>query len=242
MQKLGLLPDVKDDRTLMMARYFTGDMPTIPPAYIYEPTLKNGWGMLLNDKRNDCTIAAPIHLEMVWGAYKGIDVWPTDAQIISDYSAVSKYDPKTGENDNGARMLDVMKRWKNVGICGHKLDAFGAILPGEIDHVKAGIFLFGGLCGGLNLPTNARGQKMWSLSAAWSPIPRSWGGHEVLFIGYDADGLTCVTWGGLQKMSWAWFKVYIQHLFAGLSQEFMINGHGANGFDFESLNNDLYKL
>ena len=36
-----------------------------------------------------------------------------------------------------------------------------------------------------------------------------WGGHCVVVPQYDADGLTCITWGGLKRMTWAWWLKYV---------------------------------
>jgi hypothetical protein len=43
--------------------------------------------------------------------------------------------------------------------------------------------------------------------------PGSWGGHAVAVAGFDAEGLTVVTWGRLQRMDWAFWAKYADEAF-----------------------------
>ncbi len=108
--------------------------------------------------------------------------------------------------------------------------------------------MFGGLYLGLGLPLTAIGQRVWSVVAGDprtnpSMQPWSWGGHAVEVVAYDEHGLTCVTWGALQRMTWAFFDAYCDEAFAILSDDWADDaGKTPTGFDMAALREDLAAL
>src|SRR5437867_3992753 len=79
----------------------------------------------------------------------------------------------------------------------HRLGAFASVPRYEHELVRAAAWLFGGLYIGLSLPLSARRQDVWDWTGSLSgdSKPGSWGGHAVDVVGFDAAGLTVVTWG-----------------------------------------------
>jgi hypothetical protein len=52
--------------------------------------------------------------------------------------------------------------------------------------------------------------------------------------------LTCITWGQLKKMTWAWFENYCSEAYALVSKDWIkARGVSPSGFDLETLEADL---
>jgi hypothetical protein len=244
--KLGKLKPRVDHRNFHLADYLVPEaLPPIPKQKDWSGKV-NTWGMLANDRLGDCTCASAGHLLEVWTANASTEFIPNDADIIAAYSAVSGYDPQTGENDNGAYCLDVLNYWRNSGIAGRKIEAYAALEPHNHMHVKASIFLFGGVYIGLALPISAQTQQVWSVPSG-GPVgqgaPGSWGGHCVNVVSFDAHYLRVATWGGTKLMTWSFWGQYCDESYAVLSKDFIeANGAAPNAIDWSALQQDLGKV
>jgi hypothetical protein len=248
--KLGKLAAHHDVRTLMLADYLDrASLPAVPRAHRWSDRIgPDAWGMMLNDHIGDCACADPGHQIMAWTSYtRPTPTIPADADILAAYSAVSGFDPRTGANDVGCVMLDVMKYWRNVGIAGHKIDAFAGVPPHAPQQIMTAIFLFGGVSIGVGLPLSARDQL--DAGQAWTPVrgPRgaegSWGGHAIVCLDYDPAGITCVTWGRLQKMSWDFVRAYCDEVYAAIAlRDWAPNGVAPSGLNRDALMADLKRL
>ena len=240
--KFGKLPARHDARTLMLARYL-GVLPAIPAACDWGKAAHAPWGMMANDVVGDCTCAAAGHATQAWTANHGTEVTIPDAAILAAYSAITGYTPSDPNSDQGAVELDVLKFWRSTGIGGRKIGAFAALEPKNKGHIRAALDLFGGLYIGLALPLSAQGQKVWSVPCAGTHgkgAPGSWGGHAVAVVAYDAAGLTCITWGALQKMTWRFWETYTDESYAILSPDWVAPGKVApSGLDLAALQADL---
>jgi hypothetical protein len=64
--------------------------------------------------------------------------------------------------------------------------------------------------------------------------PNTWGGHAINAVGYDSDGVDVVTWGQLQRVSWAFLRAYGDEAYAPLTQDWM-KAPRASGIDFAAL-------
>jgi len=72
--RLGKKPVKHDARTFKLATYINStQLPAIPDSYIWNTKVPQ-WGMMLNDKIGDCTIAAAGHLIMGWQNDLGMSV------------------------------------------------------------------------------------------------------------------------------------------------------------------------
>ena len=64
--------------------------------------------------------------------------------------------------------------------------------------------------------------------------------HCVVIPAYDENYLTCITWGELKKMTWAFWNKYCDEAYALLSQDFITqSGSAPSGFDIATLQSDL---
>ena len=75
-----------------------------------------------------------------------------------------------------------------------------------------------------------------------TPISQISSGHYVPIIGYDANYLYVVTWGQIQKMTWAFYDKYGDEAWVMLSQEMLNSGKSPEGVDLATLQVDLNKL
>lgn len=248
--KLGKQPVRHDPRTLLFAAYTTAALPT-PPASLDLTTKIQNWGMMDNDQIGDCTCAAAGHMIMDWTAYsQGKPTTPTDAQIVAAYSAITGYNPTTGANDNGAVEIDVLNYWRQSGIAGHQITAYVALEPSNHLHIMDAVFIFGGCYIGLQLPISAQAQiqnhQPWSVppqGTTGDGKPGSWGGHAVPVLGYDERGLTVITWGATQRMTWQFWQAYCEEAYAILSPDYLTKAKAnPQGINLEQLQEDLTDL
>lgn len=248
--KLGKAMARHDPRTLLMASYTTHVLPT-PPAGFSLTSKVSKWGMMENDQIGDCTCAAAGHLIMEWTANAGKKmVTPSDKQIVGAYSAITGYNPTTGANDNGAVEIDVLNYWRQSGIAGHKIGAYVALEPSNHNHVMDSVFIFEGCYIGVQLPISAQAQvqnhQAWSVPPGGphgDGKPGSWGGHAVPVVAYDSRGVTVVTWGALQVMTWSFWAAYCDEAYAILSKDYLTGKKTTpQGFSMEQLRADLADL
>jgi hypothetical protein len=242
---LGKLPPQYDPRTLQLAKYVTHELPAAPAKQIWSAKVKS-WPMYMNDKIGNCAIAGPAHMVQGWSANAKKLVTIPDEAVLKGYQDVGGYQPGKPATDGGCIMLNVMKYWAKTGIGGHKIGAYASVSPRSTLYVQDAIYLFGGLNTGFALPVTAQNQSVWDVvpgaAKNQDAQPGSWGGHCVNIIDYDARSLTCVTWGALKKITWAFFKLYCDEAYAIISQDFLSGGKAPNGFDVASLQTDLTAL
>jgi hypothetical protein len=248
--KLGKKPPRHDARTLRLERYVAAALPSVPASIDYT-TRVHKWPMFANDRIGDCAIAGPAHQIEAWtatDAHRTASI--TEAQVLKSYSAVSGYVPGDDSTDVGCVLLDVMNAWRKKGLCTrtHKIDAYASVRPRDTAMVRAGIYLAGGLTIGLNLPLAAQDLSNWGkappgrLTGDWEP--GSWGGHCVVNLAYDRNGMVAVTWGELVRMSYAFFAAYCDEAYAALAGKDWLgkDGRAPNGFDAAALAADLAQL
>ncbi|MCA1682782.1 MAG: hypothetical protein LC685_02110 [Actinobacteria bacterium] len=243
-RKLGRLPTVHDPRTLRFAAYTT-KVPK-PPAEVHRSHNEFAWPMFDNDRIGDCTIAAAAHMLEGWAFATGAKKPTiTQSQVVTAYTAVSGYNPKTGANDNGAVELDVLRYWHRTGIAGRKIGAFASVDPRNANEIRQSVWLFGGVYLGIALPTSAQTQKIWDTPATGlqgDGAPGSWGGHAVPVVSYDANRLAVITWGAVQLMTWRFFGAYVDEAYAILSTDLLKGGKSPEGFSLSQLQSDLSAL
>jgi hypothetical protein len=242
-RKLGKLAPRHDVRTLRIESYMP-ELPDSPPAVDWSGVV-TAWGMLLNDSQGDCTCAGAGHMIECWTSNAGSPVVVADATIETAYVAVTgiegaAFNPATGANDNGCVELDVLNYWRQTGIAGHIIGAYASVHTQNVNHVKAAVDIFGGLYIGVALPASAQNQDVWDVATGPDSEAGSWGGHCVNVVGYDADGLTVVTWGATKRMTWAFWLAYVDEAYAILSSDFLNStGQTPGGFDLAMLQADL---
>jgi hypothetical protein len=239
-QMLGKLPVRTDVRTLSLARYVDSAQLPSPPDAFDETSGVDSWPMYSNDRIGDCTTAAAAHMIEAWtAAGRGQAVELPERAVLDAFDHVKVTDPFTGQE--GAIELDVLRYWRANGIGGHSIGAYARVAVRDQRLVETAAWLFGGLYIGLQMPLTAHAQPVWDWtgSLAGPARPGSWGGHAVDVVRYDRNGLTVVTWGRLQELTWSFWNRYCDEAYCILSDDFLQKGNAPNGFDLAALEADL---
>jgi hypothetical protein len=244
---LGKLAPKVDPRTLRLANYVNrAALPQLPPSTNYRSAVTS-WPMLANDRVGNCAEVGPLHQVQCWCANTGAGFTPTDKDALDAYSAITGYDPRNPATDRGSVMLDVLNFWRKSGLAGHKIAAYAKVALRDLRQAALSVFLFDGLLLGVNLPLAVQGAARWDvpangrLAGRWTP--GSWGGHCVPAVDYDAEGLFAVTWGGVLKMTWAFYAAYCDEAYCIFSPDWFDGANRApNGFDWASLSADLAEI
>ena len=235
--KLGKKPARNDPRTLKLGRYFTPELAPPPPTVNHSRGISD-WGMMLNDNLGCCTIAAVGHAYQVQ-VLSQIDpnkpvgvIKPSDDIILRYYEQWDGYDPSDPSTDQGGEETDVLNKWRKNGFAGRQLLGYADPAPTNHAHVKQAIYLFGGVYIGIQLPTGWQNAGIWDANMG---DPGSWGGHAVYVCDYDDQGVTCITWGMLQKITWDGWDEYCDENHALVTPEW----NPPVGFAIDSLLADL---
>lgn len=230
--KLGKLAPRQDSRTLLLSAYLAPTLPPPPASLDYSSRVRT-WPMYGNDEYGDCTIAAAAHMVELWSALAGKPKVPTLPSVVNRYFKLS------GGQDTGLVELDVLNDWRKDPLDRDTILAFAAVNKSNHDHVRQALVLFGGVYIGFEVPANA--QTLFEEGKPWDANGGAIeGGHAVNVVGYDAAGLTVVTWGRTQRATWAWWDEYVDEAWAILPPEFKT--HPPVGFNLAALEADLVAL
>lgn len=243
--KLGKLPARKDSVKLKLANY-TSNLPT-PPTKSGHYALEKDWGMLGNDQYGDCVFAGAGHETLLWNAESGKNVQITTANALSDYSAVTGFNPNDPNSDQGTDMQVAASYRKKTGVVDasgkrHQIAAYLALTPGNVTQLKQAIYLFSAVGIGIQFPNYAMDEfnagQTWHVKTGGTID----GGHYIPAVGYDRTYIYIVTWGKLQRMTWGFFKKYCDEAIAYISAEFLTGDKSPEGFNLAQLQSDLAQL
>ena len=230
--KLGKRASRASDKALMLAGY--------TPAYVPFPVSADWsvgageFGPMGNLDIGDCTAAACGHAVQVWT--RGAKI-PSDADVIALYSAASGYKPGNELTDNGAVIVDVLAKWGSIGLGSDKIDAYAAIDATDLDNIKRAVALLGCADIGLEMPMSAQTQSAWDVV---DNDGGAWGGHSVLIVGYDTDGVTVISWGRLIHASWDFLARYMDEAFGLVSRDWLTaTGVTPSQLDFDQMVKDM---
>jgi hypothetical protein len=216
-------------------------LPTPPTSFGHE---SNGadWGMLGNDTVGDCVFAGSAHETMLWATEGRLNPVPfTTANVLSDYSAVTGYNPNDPNSDQGSDVQQVAAYRKNTGIIDatgvrHKIDAYAAVEG--LSQLDLAVWLFGAVGVGVNLPSSAEDQ--FTNGQVWDVVPNDTiqGGHYIPAVGKNSAGnYVFITWGKLQAATPQWVSTYMDEAVAYLSLDILnaSSKMSPEGFDLSAL-------
>lgn len=254
---LGKSLQVKTDaRTPVLAEFFTAAGPGLGrrlPAHVHRipqiaSEIGGDFGMMGNYVHGDCTCAALGHALQFWtGVPTGTADSPTTDDVLGLYW-VTGTPPDPGADDNGRVMFDVLKYAHANGLFDHQLGAYVGVGLRRFHHrdVKAAIDMFGGCYLGVALPETAQSQAIWDVAGDPSQPgpaqPGTWGGHAIWCPDYDTKGVTCITWGHPQKMTWAFLDAYADEGYCIISPDWLAGGKTIEGFDLAALTAYLERI
>lgn len=233
-----------------LARKFDPNVRAIAPvSHVWPPapvevdwTAKadQNFGMMLNDELGNCTCAAGGHFIQVWTSQtRPAEITVADNDVLGMYIGSCNFNPADPTTDQGGIETEVLRYWQKHPLAGHKLDAVGFVAPGSRTDVRSAIWLFGGCYIGVQLPISAQSQEVWDVPAGGprgSGEPGTWGGHAVCVAGYDAAGLTFISWGKRMRMTWQFWDTYTDEAYALLSPDwFSSNELAPPNFKYQEL-------
>jgi hypothetical protein len=201
------------------------------------------WTLLANDTVGDCTCAGMLHyIQAAQRWCDGAAMIPTDAQALYAYSRISPYPA----SDTGALISDMMIKWAAEGFSAptgtDKILATMRIDPSNTLHLRQGLWLFGPLIIGANLPLAAQAQSEWTTppNLTGDNAPGGWGGHCVLVVGWHADGtIDIITWGQVKTVEAGWLAAYCDEAWAVLHPLWIASGKSPSGFPIDQLTADM---
>jgi hypothetical protein len=250
-KKLGV---VNDPRTLYFGRVLVVGSTYTPQAEVSIAHTIQSFPMFKNDAIGDCGVASYGHSVIARERsaqqdHRKVDL--TDGDIVDAYSAISGYNPSTGQNDNGVYLLDAANYFRRVGVGHdengepHKILAYAKVNLSNVREVKQALHICGGLYIGAGLPISAQSQvgDVWDVVKGDDGEFGSWGGHAMYMLAYDADTFEVVTWGQRQKMTYKWLNAYVDEAYAEISPDYMrASGTTPQGFDEKYLQGFLNGL
>jgi hypothetical protein len=205
------------------------------------------WGMDGNDTLGDCTIAGADHVIATENALLGTkDRRPTPAILEAQYKTLSP-------NDQGCVIATVLQTWRSGGLFAMPTGTNKISQYAPFDQRKKAEFLqviafTGNAYIGISCPQSAQQQfakqaKTGTL-VPWTVVKGSpvAGGHCIVAVGYEAEGLLCVSWGGVVLVTWAFVTKYCDEGWAILTQELAEQGADTFGLDTAQLDADLDAL
>jgi hypothetical protein len=247
--KLGKLPARPDAVKLKLSTYLkTASLPT-PPATFGHDHLVKSWPMLANDQLGDCVIAGGLHESQLWNASAHKTIRVDDHAAIRNYSAITGYDPADPNTDQGTDMQVAASYRRKTGLVDadgkrHKVAAYVALNPGDVDQLYAAMYLFGAVGIGIEFPAYAMDQfnarQSWHVQRVNAAIE---GGHYIPGVARASVGLvTVVTWGRAISMTEGFYARYCDEGVAYLSTEMLTNGVSIDGFKLAALQDDLAQV
>lgn len=250
-KKLGV---VHDPRTFKLAPLLAVDI-TAPLTFHFGHGITN-FPMLGNDDFGCCTCAAMGHRVIASEYNTGQkERWVNRTQVLNAYSAVTGFKQDDPSTDNGAYCLDVLNYMRRTGLgrevdgTRHMIYAYASVDWRDHTEAKVASYVFGGLYTGVALPLSAADQintgQRWDVVSSGRAEWGSWGGHAMHTVGYDDLGPIFVTWGQLQRSTWAWWDKYVDEAYAVLHEDWIrVNtGKTTNAkLDLSQLNEQLARL
>lgn len=232
--KLGKREAVKDTHTVKLHDFLK--FPEPPPSvdyhlkYTTDPAVPGGkWQLLDNDKVGDCGPVSAAHaLSILTANAEAATYIPTQEQVNFDYKALSGWNGVIDDpSDGGVVLLELMKRWRKVGMCEKQIFGFASLNPRDHMMFESAIQIFGCVILGVQLPAAVQGANEWRAPARhhvlrdWMWEPGSWGGHAVVVGKYNPLGLPPISWGAEVFMDWAFLDEYADEAYVVLSPEWI---------------------
>ena len=200
--KLGKKPARRGAFKFKLAKYLVKpELPTPPKVFGHQDLIGANWEMFGNDNYSDCVWAGAAHETMLWNKEANQTATFNDAGVLGDYSAVTGFKKDDPNTDQGTDMQVAASYRRKTGVLDangnrHKVKAYLALSPGNVDQLMLAMYLFGAVGIGFKFPKSAMAQfdagKPWDVTSG--PAPKD--GHYVPGVGRDAKGnIIVVTWG-----------------------------------------------
>lgn len=203
------------------------------------------WPMYLNDQLGDCTCAAVGHQLQAWSAYGNTELTVPQDSVLGLYESVGGYVPGNPATDQGCNVQDVLQYMVSTGIPGNadgdqqKYKLFAQIKNlKEMSTVYQGLYLFGSVYLGINVPQSAMDQ--FQAGQPWSYVgdDNILGGHAICVQAKLSNGdLDIITWGAVQTMEQSFWDNYVEEAWVVIDPEWInaTSGEAPEGLDLAGL-------
>ena len=176
----------------------------------------------------DCVIADDLRAIALWTALgDGANVKPTTTDAIALYEAIAKFNPTDPNSDQGtepganARYMQA-SGWADSSGVVHKLDGWAPLDVTNSTHVKWASQVCPGVKLAIAFPDFASDQ--FDNHQPWDFDGRSYsieGGHDIICVGYDADGYQVVSWGRRFLMTYRFAAKFLDSVISPVSKDFL---------------------
>jgi hypothetical protein len=206
--KYGKRPATPDARDAKLGDFLpglrkAGLLPKPPPVFGHGNDFAGEQWLMLGNGPDDsvspgfggcgnCAWAGPAHetMELCKNAGRPVPRF-TGAVIVEQYGEYSGYDPRTGENDNGSSVRDVLNWRQTKGLRDadgnvHKIGPYLALEPKNLDELFYADYLLE--CCGLGVEVFAQNQQEFAEGRPWTPGGEVVGGHYVPSTGRPRAG------------------------------------------------------
>ena len=246
MRKYGKLPAREGAVSFKFGMFFNAQALPTPPLRFGHYNLPIAWGDLANNAHSCCVFSGAGHEHMVWCNEAGVSTIFTDQDVLSDYAAVTGYDPNDPSTDQGTDMQAAASYRLKTGIVDanghrHKINAYTALNPGDVDQLMQATYITGACGVGIRVPKSADDQfddqQPWDVGGDDTIV----GGHYIPVIGRNKLGnILCVTWGRLHAMTPKFYETFCDEAVCYISFE-ALNAKGLTpeGFNATQLQQDL---
>lgn len=199
-----------------------------------------------NNIAGDCVLAElGHHVNLIGQQIGDPKLVVTADMVLKEYTKLTGWDPKTGRNDTGLYMRDVIDIAMKEGLFGVKILAACAVNPQDQEEVGLGVWCGCGLAGGYDLPMatetqyDSDGRAFWYVpSEGWEKgdYPGKRGGHCMHMNGTSpaADGFN--SWGEDTTSTNAWRRECCSELWLYVIDRWIeTTGRAPNGFALQDL-------
>ena len=257
---LGKKPARVDHRDLLLRNYVDKSKilgEHVPAAFdwseMYGPTgapPPADTDVLGNNRYGDCVFAGPGHQRIMIAGLTGNQppIAVTAESTLQEYALGTCFNPLTGENDDGACVLDMLVRYRNVGMWGERILAFARVDHTDPEELMIGAWLGCGLIGGYDLPmasqsqTDAQGRQLWDVPPGGFPDgqgPGTWGGHCIFDYAPSPGLRKSNSWGMRTVWTPAWERACCAERYVVINPAWILRtGKAPNGFALQDLLND----
>jgi hypothetical protein len=194
--------------------------------------------MLGNDSYGDCGVASLEHGFMADAAI----THETEPEA-TDQQAIDYYLTYTGGQDTGVVLSQYLQYVRQNGYYGHSVAAYAPVKVHDIPTIHTVVsfydFAYTGIEVTAAMQQAFQEQQPWTLSLLDSPVV---GGHAVPLVAYDDAYLYAVTWGAIQKITYAMWHNISSEAWAVITGEILAHDGDGRGVNLAALNTDLDSL
>lgn len=241
---LGKTPARPDAVKLKLASYIDASVLPKPPTEFGHERLVTQWGMLGNDNAGCCVWSGAGHEVMLWNREAGRTANITTTSTLRNYSLVTGYNPNDPSTDQGTDMQVAASYRRKTGLLDaggkrHKIGAYVALKPGDLNELWYATYLFDGVGIGVAFPS--QWMDAFNAGKPWDAVrrPKIEGGHYITDAAKRAGNSVIVTWGQTTPLTPRGYQQFNDESLAYLTEEKLVNGKSLEGFDLATLRKDL---